>query len=446
MNAYDTTLVPATALADEIDAICASTAFRHSPQQQRFLRHLVDRLSDGNRGALREISLAIDVFRRPPGNFDPKRDPIVRVEARRLRERLVRYYALEGEHAALEIVVPIGRYVPVVRPRPSTRAPVCLTPAAARALEERAWYVMRLRTIEGYRKALALFTRAASEFPDLASAYRGIAWARVCTAGYDGVPPEAGEQREAMRAAIDAACALEPEHPEIAALKGAYAARYDHALAAAERLYRDCLNRNPSSISSRTSYAWMCTLMGRFDEAQQLFEAAYALDPFGFWHRHNLGSLAYFRRDYATAEQIIREALELEPDHAVVRLMLARVLMQSGRGAGAVLETDWCRQALPGMTGAELFHIAALASAGHRQTAATAMRDFERDSGGRYTSSAYRAMAYTALDDPDRALEWLSRAATERDYWLLNVATDPAFDRLRSRGEFSAIVRAVGLA
>ena len=186
--------------------------------------------------------------------------------------------------------------------------------------------------------------------------------------------------------------------------------------------------------------------MGRFAEAQQLFEAAYALDPFGFWHRHNLGSLAYFRRDYTTAEKIIRDALEIEPDHAVVRLMLACVLMQSGRGAEADVETAWCLQALPGMTGAELFHIAALASAGHRQTAAIAMRDFERDSAGRYASPTYRAMAYTALGEPDEALGWLARAASERDYWLLNVAIDPAFDAIRSRGEFSAIVRAIGLA
>ena len=97
------------------------------------------------------------------------------------------------------------------------------------------------------------------------------------------------------------------------------------------------------------------------------------------------------------------------------------------------------------MTGAELFHVAALASAGERQAAVIVMRNFERGSEGRYTSPFYRAMAYAALGEADRALEWLSRAAIERDYWLINIAVDPAFDRLRPRGEFSAILRAVGL-
>ena len=45
---------------------------------------------------LRETSIALDVFRRDPGRFDPARDPIVRVSANRLRALLDRYYATEG--------------------------------------------------------------------------------------------------------------------------------------------------------------------------------------------------------------------------------------------------------------------------------------------------------------------------------------------------------------
>ena len=49
-----------------------------------------------------------------------------------------------------------------------------------------------------------------------------------------------------------------------------------HDIASAERLYRDGLSRNPASITFRTSFAWMHVLMGRFDEAQRLFEAVLA--------------------------------------------------------------------------------------------------------------------------------------------------------------------------
>ena len=119
--------------------------------------------------------------------------------------------------------------------------------------------------------------------------------------------------------------------------------------------------------------------------------------------------------------------------------------MHSGRDSDAIADTEWCVRALPGMTGAELIHGVALANAGERKAAVGAMRAFERGSEGRYTSSVYRAMAHTALDEVDRAFEWLSRAAIERDYWLINIAIDPAFDRLRPRTEFSAILRTLGL-
>lgn len=445
MNAAASTLESGTALADELDAICASTAFRHSPQQQRFLRHLIARHGEGDQAALREIALAIDLFRRSASEFDPKKDPIVRVEARRLRERLTRYYALEGERAVIEIVVPIGSYVPVVRPRAMPATLVAATPPSATLLEERAAYVMRLRTIEGYRKALELYSRTAREFPGLATPHLGIAWARICTAGYDGVPPEAGLQREPFLAAIEAAATHDPEHSDLFALRGSYAARYEHSLATAEAHYQDGLNRNPT-IATRTSYAWLCVLIGRFDEARRLFEAAHAADPYGFWHRHNLGSLAYFQRDYVSAEKTLREAIEIEPDHAVVRLVLAKVLMQCGRGAEALVETAWCRRALPGMTGAELVHIMALAHAGERKAAVDAMRDFERNRGERYTSSTYRAMAHVALDEPDQAIECLSRGAEEQEYWMPNIGVEPAFDRIRSRADFVAIARGIGLA
>jgi tetratricopeptide (TPR) repeat protein len=247
-----------------------------------------------------------------------------------------------------------------------------------------------------------------------------------------------------MRIAIEAATVLEPDDTDVVALKAAWVARYEHALDLAERLYLDALDRNPRPVVS-TSYAWLCTLTGRFEEAQRLFEKAHAADPFGFWHRHNLGSLAYFRRDYPTAEKILREALEIEPDHACVRLLLGRVLMHSGRGTEAIAETDWCRAALKGMTGVELFHISALASAGERRAAQDALRDFERNSAGRYTSCAYRAMAHAALDETDQALEWLARGLAERDYWMLNIGIDPAYDSLRPRTEFISILRAIGL-
>jgi serine/threonine-protein kinase len=115
MHAEDN--IPRELLAAELDRICESLAFRHSHRQQQFLRYLIDCKLAGRLIALREIALGIDFFRRPANTYDPKVDPVVRVEAGRLRQRLDRYYHGEGAAAPIEILLDKGSYLPVLRVR-----------------------------------------------------------------------------------------------------------------------------------------------------------------------------------------------------------------------------------------------------------------------------------------------------------------------------------------
>ncbi len=96
----------------ELAKIAASTGFAEAGRLPGFLTHLVDRALAGEADRLKESVLGVEAFGRDSG-FDPRTDPIVRVEARRLRSRLEEYYA--GPGAADEVVIglPKGGYVPV---------------------------------------------------------------------------------------------------------------------------------------------------------------------------------------------------------------------------------------------------------------------------------------------------------------------------------------------
>jgi tetratricopeptide (TPR) repeat protein len=109
-------------LAAEVDRICESPAFRHSLRHQQLLRHLIECKVAGRLAALREMALGIDFFRRSASTYDPKSDPVVRVEVGRLRQRLDRYYHGEGTAAPFEIVLDKGGYLPTFR----RRAPVAV--------------------------------------------------------------------------------------------------------------------------------------------------------------------------------------------------------------------------------------------------------------------------------------------------------------------------------
>ena len=56
----------------------------------------------------------MEVFGREAATFDPQVDPVVRVEARRLRSRLIRYYRNDGADDPVEISLRAGSYVPTI--------------------------------------------------------------------------------------------------------------------------------------------------------------------------------------------------------------------------------------------------------------------------------------------------------------------------------------------
>lgn len=111
-------LGPASAdlVREELARVMDSEAMRRAPSHARLLRYLVERRVAGDASALRETSIALEVFRRDPATYDPRLDPIVRVTVRRLRERLEAHYASFAGAPTLRIRVPRGSYAPEFEP------------------------------------------------------------------------------------------------------------------------------------------------------------------------------------------------------------------------------------------------------------------------------------------------------------------------------------------
>lgn len=97
-----------------VESIVQSKAFRQLDRLQRFLTYIVDETLQGRGEQLKEYPVGVDVFGRD-SSFDPRMDPIVRVQARRLRLRLAVYYAEEGQNDAVVIDIPKGGYTPSFR-------------------------------------------------------------------------------------------------------------------------------------------------------------------------------------------------------------------------------------------------------------------------------------------------------------------------------------------
>ena len=82
-----------------------------SRRRQRFLEYVVHETLAGRGERLKGYSIALEVFGRPH-TFDPVADPIVRIEAGRLREKLRVYYDTNRHNDPIRIALPRGTYRP----------------------------------------------------------------------------------------------------------------------------------------------------------------------------------------------------------------------------------------------------------------------------------------------------------------------------------------------
>jgi hypothetical protein len=93
-----------------LERVCASKSFGASPKLTSFLRFAVVVTLSGHGNRLKGYTVGVEALGRAE-SFNPQIDPIVRVEAIRLRAALARYYSGAGADDPVVIEMPRGHYV-----------------------------------------------------------------------------------------------------------------------------------------------------------------------------------------------------------------------------------------------------------------------------------------------------------------------------------------------
>lgn len=101
----------AAEVREELHRVLNSAQFITSNRNRRFLQYVVDETLAGRADRLKAYTIATMVFGRPD-SFDPQTDPVVRMEARRLRQALERFYLVDPSPGRTGISMPKGSYVP----------------------------------------------------------------------------------------------------------------------------------------------------------------------------------------------------------------------------------------------------------------------------------------------------------------------------------------------
>jgi hypothetical protein len=206
-NAMSLTERPAAeTVRRHLDAVLASDTFARSERLRSFLAYVVDAELSGKAGHLKGYSIGIDVFARPTG-FDAGTDPLVRVQAGKLRKLLDQYYDTEGAADTLRIRIARGSYVPdyeMIEPGdvpPNETPPDTPEPSSSPASPCRrmraAWLPAPVSSHLALFSLLPLFFLAPTVYPDATNI--GIANAQLTIAVHERL---AGDRQSLPEIAI----------------------------------------------------------------------------------------------------------------------------------------------------------------------------------------------------------------------------------------------------
>lgn len=102
-----------TLILNQLEKMLHSTSFAKAEQSKRMFSFVVSKLVKGEGDQLKEYSVGVEALDRTE-SFDPAQNPLVRVYATRLRERIRQYYLTEGSRDKILISLPKGNYRPII--------------------------------------------------------------------------------------------------------------------------------------------------------------------------------------------------------------------------------------------------------------------------------------------------------------------------------------------
>jgi len=303
-------------------------------------------------------------------------------------------------------------------------------------------YFWLKRTEEGMKKGIQYFNEAIEEDPAYAAAYDGLSDSYTLLAIRGIMPPKEGflKAKAAARRALEIDDTLGEAHASLAHVR-----LHDWEWSGLEDVFKRAIEMNPTHAIAYHWYAEYLGAMKRFDEAITMVKRALQLEPLSPIISLTLAGAYNQARRHDEAIEELQKGLELDPNHSSLRNELAETYVQKGMYDEAIDEM----QKAVALSGRSTERLAGLghcyAAAGKKAAALEILDELSRLSKERYVSPYCVAMVYASLDEKDKAFAYLEQAYEERNPNLIELNTEPAFDRLRRDRRYGELVRRIGL-
>jgi len=299
-------------------------------------------------------------------------------------------------------------------------------------------YFWNKRTENDLLKSLDYFDNAIMIDPGFALAWAGKAdtYNMLCAYGYmrnsDGL-------REAKIAA-EHALKLNPKSAEAYTALGWVYAFHNYDWAESMSSFELALEYEPSYSTAHSWYAWILSIQGNYDLAQQQILIARSLDPLSDIILASAGYIFYLSGKYNNAHDLFDSAIKLNPDFPRFHLWLGWNYMVNHQYDSALLHLDKAvvlsnrhPQYLSGLG-------FCYGTAGHKDKAREVLNEIMETSEKRFVSNYDIGVGLLGIGQEKLAIEFLERACEDRDFWVPLMASDQRFSFLHDNPEFRNII------
>jgi serine/threonine-protein kinase len=293
-------------------------------------------------------------------------------------------------------------------------------------------------------KAIEYYRQAIAADPGFALAHVGIAFAHAeLAAGQGGGPVRPDLAYEEAKRAVEQALAMDPDLGEAHSVLALLKFTHDFDWAAAEEQFKLALDLSPGSADIYDHYGWLCSAVGRFDDALTLVKRAQELDPLA--HRSDVANTLLRAGRFQEALEAALRAVEFEPHHGRSRSTLGWAYLKNGMVDEGLAELEQAVRLVPGNT----LYLAQLGEAyglvGRPEKAREVLERLEQRAKAGYVSPYHLAYVYTGLGEADRALDLLEQAYRERAGSVYGIKGSFLFTSLRQHPRFKALLRTMNL-
>jgi TolB-like protein/Flp pilus assembly protein TadD len=296
--------------------------------------------------------------------------------------------------------------------------------------------ISQRRTREDLLTAVQYYERAIEEDRNYALAYAGLSDAYSTLGVFGYIAPIEGRHKaeEAARKAL----ALDENLPEAhAALGLAYINFSPSNFSLGDGELRHAIELSPSSALAHFYLGVSLTRQGRLDESVAEYLKARELDPLSSIIARQAAIPYYFRRDYARALELLRQATDVGPAFSTTWEIGAFIQNRSLDEALTELEKAKAERKEDSIL---IYDTGMLyAARGERTKALQIINELEQMSGANLSQAHWIAKIYATLNEKELAFSWLERGLATGAVGVF-YKDEPVWDPIRSDPRFEALV------